>query len=144
MISPQEFFQAVNAFTDIRPNSETEKCLIEFIQHSTVIELEQALLLCLRLTTNYNARWVDQARVSLNIRIAEQAAESASKLIQYTEQLTKQAETNIQHSKKLTEQTEKLLGESINLSRLTRVLIWLTVALGLFAIIQIVLMVFDI
>lgn len=53
-------------------------------------------------------------------------------------------EKHAKQSEKLTQQTDQLIIESVNLSRLTRVLIWLTVVLGLFAVIQIVLMVYDI
>ncbi len=77
-----------------------------------------------------NSHWYNDAQASLQIRLSEDAAASASKIIQHTE--------------KLTQQTDKLVTESVNLSSLTKVLIWLTIALGLFAVIQIVLMFWDI
>jgi hypothetical protein len=74
--------------------------------------------------------WLERAKVAVNIRLAEEHAKSA--------------DTLIKHSEKLTHQTDKMIDESINLSKLTKVLIWLTVALGGFAVVQIVLMVYDI
>jgi hypothetical protein len=134
--TPQDFFQLVGTFRDIRSGSPEEQQCTEFLKHSTASELEDALLLCMNVGTNYNYRWIDQAKVSLNIRISEQAAESANKLIQHTEKLTEQTDVHIQHSEKLTQQTDRLVKETIKLT-------WLTIALGVFAIVQIVIMLYD-
>jgi hypothetical protein len=77
---------------------------------------------------DYN-KWHERARAELEARLADDAAKLADKMIQHTD--------------KLTQQTDKLVTESVNLSKLTRILIWLTMALGLFAVVQIVIMVFD-
>lgn len=87
---------------------------------------------------------IERATIALNIRLAEDAAESANKLIQHTEKLTVQTDRQIEHSKTLTRQTDKLIAESVSLGKLTSKLYWLTWALGAFAVIQIILMVFDI
>jgi hypothetical protein len=136
MMSPEDFFNTVNSMNDIGAGSDTERKLTEFIQNSSARDLEQALLLCLRISTIYNVRWIQQAETSLSIRIAEQAAESTNKLIQHTEKLTKQTDIHIQHSEKLTRQTDKLVNETVKLT-------WLTISLGIFAIVQIIIMVFD-
>lgn len=49
----------------------------------------------------------------------------------------------VQHADKLTQQTDKLIAESVGLWKLTEKLYWLTVALGAFACVQIVIMLFD-
>ena len=129
MMCPEEFFETVNAFVDIRAGSDSEKKLTEFIQNSSARELEQALILCLRITTNYNARWIQQAATSLSLRIAEQAAGSTNKLIQHTEKLTQQTDIQIQHSAKLTDQTSILISESRKVRCLTWGLLLLTAIL---------------
>jgi hypothetical protein len=75
------------------------------------------------------SHWLERAKVAVSIRLAEEQSKSADKLIKHTE--------------KLTQQTDKMIEESINISKLTKVLIWLTVAIGVFAIVQILIMVFD-
>ena len=118
------------------------------------------------------AIWKDRLDAARQARIATDAASLMHTLIEHTHALTKQtdalvnesktlnAQTDIlvnesktlnnqttllvAESKNLTEQNRILVTESVNLSKLTRILIWLTAALGLFAVIQIVLMVFDI
>jgi hypothetical protein len=77
-----------------------------------------------------SSRWFEFTKVILDIRIAEIAAESSNKIVKHTDSLS--------------QQTDILITESRGLSRLTSVLIWLTVSLGLFAVFQIILMVYDI
>jgi hypothetical protein len=88
--------------------------------------------------------YLEMAKLAIPIRLSEDATEIANKLFQSTEQLTQLNLTHIQHTEKLTQQTDILVKESKGLSKLTKVLIWLTVALGVFAVVQIVLMVCDI
>ncbi len=82
------------------------------------------------------SRWFEIAKVILDIRLAENAAKTADKLIQHTEKLTQQTDIHIQHTEKLTRQTDRLVNETAKLT-------WLTIALGVFAVVQIVIMVFD-
>ena len=119
----------------------TDKVTFEYLASASPRELME-FINCFH--PNQNSHWFHKAKVILDVRLAEDAAKAADKLIQHTEQLTKQTDTHIQHTETLTRQTDKLVTESVNLSKLTHILIWLTVALGLFAAIQIVLMVFDI
>jgi len=90
-----------------------------------------------------NSQWFHKAKVFLDVRLAEDAAKTADKLIQHTEQLTRQTDTHIQHAEKLTHQTEKLLNESVSLTALTKQLRFWTIMLGVFAVVQIFIMVFD-
>jgi acetylornithine deacetylase/succinyl-diaminopimelate desuccinylase-like protein len=114
-----------------------------FILNATPQQLQE-LIHYISPSSSVNNALCERVRVALDIRLAEEAAKTAEKLIQHTEKLTTQTDIHIQHSEKLTQQTEKLIAESVKLSNLTKVLIWLTVALGAFAVIQIILMVFDI
>jgi hypothetical protein len=83
-----------------------------------------------RIRMGDNSPWFHRANIALSIRLSEDQIESASKIIRHTETLT--------------QQTDKLLIESSNLSYLTKWLIGLTIALGIFALIQIGLMIVDI
>ena len=94
--------------------------------------------------------WIERARAALDIRLAEDAAKTADKLsqqtdrlIQHTEKLTTQTDIHIQHSEKLTLQTDKLINESGSLAVLTKQLRFWTIMLGVFALVQIIIMVFD-
>ena len=105
-----------------------------------------------------DSHWFQCAKIALDIRLSEDAAEAADKLIQHTKNLTAQTEIHIQHTEKLTQQTEKLtnltnvhiqqsvkltqqtgvlVSESKGISKLTKVLVWLTIALIGIAVAQI-------
>ena len=66
----------------------------------------------------------------------KETQESADRLLQQTEKL-------VQHSEKLTQQTDRLVQYTVELTRFTKGVFWLTVVLGVFALIQIVIMVFE-
>jgi len=87
--------------------------------------------------------YLERAVLALHVRLAEDTANAVSKLIQHTEKLTIQTDKHIQHAEKLTQQTEKLLVESVSLTALTKQLRFWTIMLGAFAVVQIVIMVFD-
>jgi hypothetical protein len=86
---------------------------------------------------------IERAKIALNIRLAEDTANAVSKLIQHTEKITVQTDKHIQHSEKLSQQTDKLIKESVTLTALTKQLKFWTIMLGVFAVVQIVIMVFD-
>ncbi len=79
--------------------------------------------------TNDHNWFTRRAEVALEIRLAEDAAKAADKLIQHTEELTDLTATHIQHAQKLTEQTDILVTESRSLRKLNWALIILTVGL---------------
>ena len=121
-MTPREAAKEVNR-VGTNPSPEVD----EFLVKASARELQEFIHLHSAMLYSH---WLERAKVAVNIRLAEEEAKSADKLIR--------------HSEKLTQQTDKMIEESINLSRLTKVLIWLTVFLGIFAVIQIVLMVYDI
>ena len=82
-------------------------------------------------------------QTDIHIHLSEQLSKQTDKLIQHTEQLTRQTDVHIQYSVKLTQQTEKLIAESVSLTALTRQLRFWSIMLGVFAVVQIVIMVFD-
>jgi hypothetical protein len=53
------------------------------------------------------------------------------------------AEESAKETKSLSEQTDRLVQETINLARFTRGIFWFTVILGFFALVQIVVMLFQ-
>ena len=120
-MTPKEAAKAVD-INGTNPAPEVDKFIIE----ASARELQEFIHIHAAMRYNH---WLDRATVGVNIRLAEDASKFADKLVQHTE--------------KLTRQTDRLVEESANLSRLTKVLIWLTVAIGAFAIVQIVIMVFE-
>jgi hypothetical protein len=68
------------------------------------------------------ARYFPLAKIALEIRLAEDAANTADKLSQ---------------------QTDRLVDETVKLTRFTKGLLWLTIAIAFFAFVQIVIMVFE-
>lgn len=92
----------------------------------------------------------NHANIALSVRLAEDATKTAellvqqtNRLVQYSEKLTNQTDVHIHYSEKLTQQIEELLRESISLTKLTRQLRFWTIMLGLFAVMQIVIMIYD-
>jgi len=130
MITPREFYNEICSIQDIKSGSHLEERLKEFIQNSTAKNLEELLLLSLHVGTSYNMHWVEQVKISLRLRIAEEAAKSADKLIEHTEQLTKQTDKNILLTETLTRQNEILVEESQKLGRITWGLFYLTAILA--------------
>jgi len=80
--------------------------------------------------------WRERAEVALDIHLAEDAEQTAQKLVTGTNAL-------VELSAKLTNQTDRLIKETFNLTELTRGLNKLTFILGVFAVIQIFVMVFE-
>lgn len=81
--------------------------------------------------------WSKRAQAALQVRLEEESAKTAdkmmeqtSRLVQHTEKLTTQTQEHLQHAKTLTRQTDILVSESKKLGRLTWALIWLTVVLA--------------
>jgi hypothetical protein len=130
MMTPREFYSEICTIQDIKSGSYLEERLKEFIQNSTAKNLEELLLLSLHVGTSYNMHWVEQVKISLRLRIAEEAAKSADKLIEHTEQLTKQTDKNILLIEVLTNQNKILVKESQKLGRITWGLFYLTVILA--------------
>lgn len=100
---------------------------LEYLRKASAQDIERFIS---QLPTNDYSIWFHRAKVSLDVRLAEQAANHANQLIKHTDTLTKQTDT--------------LITESKGLSTLTVQIKWLTVVLAVLAFIQIVLMVFDI
>ena len=145
MIMPKQFAEHMHDLGQCIPGyALPEKEVKEFIDSATSAELQEGIMLALKTKTIWNAGLLEQALTALNIRLQVETALATDKHLKQIEQLNALTSTHIEHTKTLTKQTDKLVTESSNLSRLTKVLIWLTVALGLFAVIQIVLMVYDI
>jgi hypothetical protein len=76
-----------------------------------------------------------KAAVDDEIRRKE-AQEAADKLLHQTNRL-------VEHSEKLTQQTDSLVEETVKLTDFTRGVFWLTIVLGVFAIVQIIIMLFE-
>src|SRR6266446_4119533 len=66
----------------------------------------------------------------------KETQESADRLLHQTEKL-------VQHSEKLTQQTDRLVQSTSDLTRFTKGVFCLTVVLGIFAFVQIAIMVFE-
>lgn len=130
-MTPHQFYTELCTVQDIRQGGPLEHQIREFIQKSPAKDLEELLLLSLHVGTNYNMHWVEQVKISLRLRIAEEAAKSADTLIEHTEQLTKQTDKNILLTETLTRQNEILVKESQKLGRITWGLFYLTVILAL-------------
>lgn len=75
-----------------------------------------------RMPTGDTSPWFHRTKVALEIRLAEDAAKTAEKMATHT---------------------DRLVTESISLTRLTKHLRFWTIMLGVFAVVQIVIMVFD-
>jgi hypothetical protein len=66
----------------------------------------------------------------------KETKESADRLLHQTEKL-------VQHSEKLTQQTDCLMSETVKLTRFTKWVFWFSVALAIFAAVQIGIMFFE-
>jgi hypothetical protein len=117
MMTHREFYNQLCTIQDIRQESPLEQQMREFIQKSPAKDLEELLLLSLHVGNSYNMHWVEQVKISLRLRIAEEAAQSAVTLIEHTQQLTKQTDKNILLTETLTRQNEILVKESKKLGR---------------------------
>ncbi|HTX21060.1 MAG TPA: hypothetical protein VMD27_04235 [Candidatus Aquilonibacter sp.] len=131
MMTSHEFYNEICTIQDIRSGSVLEKRMKEFIQKSPAKDLEELLLLSLHVGTSYNMHWIEQVKISLRLRIAEEAAQSADTLIEHTKQLTKQTDKNILLTETLTHQNEILVNESQKLGHVTWGLFYLTIILAL-------------
>ena len=150
MITPLEFTKLVNAHgnpTNLTNDQEINN-LKEFIENASANQLRETLLLSLKSENIYNNHYIKHLEIALNVRLgeaaaitAEKMAEQTNKLIQHTEQLTNQTATHIQHSEKLTQQTDRLIEESVSLTALTIQLKFWTIIIGIFAAVQIVIMI---
>ena len=110
--------------------------MLEFIQHAPARELQEFILLgrdYFGISGAFNREWLDQAKISLQVRIGEDATVSANKIIQ---QVTAQTDALVTESRKLTTLTEDLttqtgilVDESKKLGLLTWVLLALTAGL---------------
>lgn len=83
-------------------------------------------------------------------QVAENAVKSADELNKQTNKLVEVANAQKQLAEEagkqavdLSKQIDRLVQETIALTEFTRVLVWLTVFIGIFAIIQIVIMLFE-
>jgi hypothetical protein len=129
-MTPREFYNQLCIRQDIREGSLLEQQMREFIQKSPAKDLEELLLLSFYVGNSDNLHWVEQVKISLRLRIAEEAAKSADKLIEHTEQLTKQTDKNIVLTETLTRQNEILVKESQKLGHITWGLFYLTIILA--------------
>lgn len=66
----------------------------------------------------------------------KETQEAADRLLQQTTKL-------VQHSETLTQQTDRLVQYTVDLTRFTKGVFWLSVILGVFALVQILIMVFE-
>jgi hypothetical protein len=66
-----------------------------------------------------------------------------TKLIEVAHAQKQLAEEGGKHAKNLSEQTDRLVNETVKLTKFTRGVYWLTFILGLFALIQIIVMLFE-
>jgi len=103
-----------------------DKEIIHFLLNAPTIELQGFIH---EISTNDYSDWFKRAKVALEIRLAEEAAKTAGILIQHTELLT--------------QQTDKLLNESASLTKLTKQLTFWTIIIGIFAAVQIVIMIIE-
>lgn len=71
-----------------------------------------------------NSQWFHRAKVALEIRLAEDAAETADKLIKHTEKLTQQNVILVQESRALKNYTIVLVILTVAIVIQTGVLIW--------------------
>ena len=110
--------------------------MIEFIQHARARELQEFYLLGIDkfgIAGAFNREWLEQAVVSMHVRIGEDTIATANGIIK---QLTDQTETLVTESRKLNTLTEQLsnqnrilVAESKSVRRLTWWLLILTAAL---------------
>jgi hypothetical protein len=119
-LTPSEM--AAKAFA----NSISNKEVFEYLATATPNDLQEFI--------NYfppheYSHWFHKGRVILDVRLAEIAATSTNKIVQHTDILT--------------QQTEKLLNESVALTKLTKQLKFWTIIIGIFAAVQIVIMIID-
>lgn len=126
-MTPQEAAKIANTFGERFDKIE------EFILTASTRQLQGFIHL---IPAHDNIRAFQLARISLNIRLAEDAANTAQKLSQQTEQL-------VHHSENLTHQTDRLVRETVKLTGFTKWVFWFTVAIAIFAAIQIALMFFE-
>jgi hypothetical protein len=114
MITPKTAFEII---FESRQNTND---VVDFLRNATAKELEDFLLQCRHFNSQTQKHWTDHAKTALQLRIGENAAEAANRLIQHTE--------------KLTQQTDIMVRESRKLGRLTWGLLILTAGLLLFTI----------
>ena len=101
--------------------------MLDFIQHAPARELQEFILLGrdnFGTSGAFNREWLEQAKISLQVRIGEDATASANKIIQ---QVTAQTDALVTESGKLTALTAKLTAQTgvlISESRQVRLLTW--------------------
>ena len=116
-MTPQEAADYANgAFS---PTDEGEKRIQNFIASESARNIQQFIHL---LYAPGEVRYLNPARAVLSIRLAEDAAKTADKLAN---------------------QTDRLVDETVKLTRFTKGLLWLTVAITFFALVQIVIAVLE-
>ena len=79
----------------------------------------------------------------VSIFISTKQTQHIANIAEYSEKLTMQTDVLVNESKNLSKQTDRLVDETLKLTRFTRRLYWFTIALGFFAIVQIIIMLFQ-
>lgn len=113
-MTPEVAARLANQYNFISADQSLE--IIDFISAESPRRLQDFIHLLNRDGQN---RYFNLAKTTLEIRLAEEANQAAIKLA---------------------EQTDRLVDETIKLTQFTRGVYWLTIALGFFAVVQIVIM----
>lgn len=116
-MKPNEAAKLANGLNQSNP---IVKQIRDFLSAATAREILEFVHLLYPLNTGHP--YYIFARISLDIRLAEDADKIADKL---------------------TKQTDRLVAETITLSRFTKGLFWFTVVIAIFALVQIAIMVLD-
>ncbi|HTV43105.1 MAG TPA: hypothetical protein VMF08_21250 [Candidatus Sulfotelmatobacter sp.] len=114
---PEEAAKLANQYNFNTPEQHRE--IMDFISVESPRRLRDFIHLLNRDGQN---RYFHTAKTTLELQIAEEANNAAIKL---------------------SEQTDRLVDETLKLTRFTRRVYWLTVALGFFAVVQIIIMFFQ-
>jgi hypothetical protein len=92
---------------------------------------------------NPHSSYLTWARTALDIKLAEEAANTAQKLLETADTQKQLLVEAGKQAENLSIQTNKLVEETVTLTRLTRGLHKFTVVLVIVAIIQVIIMLFD-
>ena len=118
------FYTAYEMCCGTRPFDKVQ--MLEFIQHAPARELQEFILLGrdnFGTSGAFNREWLEQAKISLQVRIGEDAMASANKIIQ---QVTAQTDALVSESGKLTALTAKLTAQTGVLISESHQVRWLT------------------
>jgi hypothetical protein len=116
-MTPKEAADLANQFLSVSPDQDRE--IQDYISVETPRNLQKFIHF---LNRDGHTRYFNLARTTLEVRLAEDANKTAIKL---------------------SEQTDRLVCETVELRRFTKGLFWLTVALVIFTLVQIIIVFFE-